>query len=56
MVVTEVKKVDSDERKFLQGKQKQLKRLLKSNPVANQHKEKMFSKSKTITIANLALA
>ena len=50
------KQVDSAERKFLQGKQKQLKRLLQTNPVASQHKEKMFSKSKTITISNLALA
>ena len=49
------KQVDSEQRKFLQDRQKQLKRLLKTNPVANQHKEKMLSKSKTITIANLAL-
>lgn len=56
----DVKKASSNNagketRKFLQGKQKHLKRLLKTNPVANQTKDAMFSKSKTITIGQLAL-
>lgn len=48
-------RIDVGDKKELKGKQTQLKRLLKTNPVANQKKEQMFSKSGTITISGIAL-